>query len=273
MSMRSFACPRGPINRLKLFSKSLIVSLLENALVNEYLSTSILRIWNRPLVYGDVMMTRHHPPNSEPVSSKVIEIVFPELEGIEEKSSGLLESESSTITHVIFLKFDSFIFDLSIYDLFPPADRSDFIMRSSSMDLLTYISPPVQRGGGVFKKLSRLASRDLVYWCRDISLGRKVLDIVLMALAWDFVEKPRKAMKIIRQDIRRSLYGGFSFYDPGSQQEVDINKKAENQAKMTKLSMEWKRLCKNQGKSKIRQVRVTTEDSAVKTGAGTDEYY
>ncbi|GJT66383.1 reverse transcriptase domain-containing protein [Tanacetum coccineum] len=27
-------------------------------------------------------------------------------------------------------------------------------------------------------------------------------------------------------------------------QEVDINKKTENQAKMTKLSMEWKRLCK-----------------------------
>ncbi|GKE77326.1 hypothetical protein Tco_1543446 [Tanacetum coccineum] len=30
--------------------------------------------------------------------------------------------------------------------------------------------------------------------------------------------------------------------------EVDINKKTENQAKMTKLSMEWKRLCKIKAK-------------------------
>ncbi|GJX07245.1 hypothetical protein Tco_0195177 [Tanacetum coccineum] len=32
------------------------------------------------------------------------------------------------------------------------------------------------------------------------------------------------------------------------QMEVDINKKTENQAKMTKLSMEWKRLCKIKAK-------------------------
>ncbi|GKB73206.1 hypothetical protein Tco_0934618 [Tanacetum coccineum] len=41
--------------------------------------------------------------------------------------------------------------------------------------------------------------------------------------------------------------------------EVDINKKTENQAKMTKLSMEWKRLCRIKAK-----VRVNTEESAVK---------
>ncbi|GKA33880.1 hypothetical protein Tco_0720309 [Tanacetum coccineum] len=41
--------------------------------------------------------------------------------------------------------------------------------------------------------------------------------------------------------------------------EVDINKKTENQAKMTKLSMEWKRLCKIKAK-----VRVNTKESAVK---------
>ncbi|GJT68303.1 hypothetical protein Tco_1019783 [Tanacetum coccineum] len=44
-----------------------------------------------------------------------------------------------------------------------------------------------------------------------------------------------------------------------NKQEVDIIKKAENQAKMTKLSMEWKRLCKIKAK-----VRVNTEESAVK---------
>ncbi|GJV96924.1 hypothetical protein Tco_1548501 [Tanacetum coccineum] len=41
--------------------------------------------------------------------------------------------------------------------------------------------------------------------------------------------------------------------------EVDIIKKTENQAKMTKLSMEWKRLCKINAK-----VRVNTKESAVK---------
>ncbi|GJU82095.1 hypothetical protein Tco_1284460 [Tanacetum coccineum] len=43
------------------------------------------------------------------------------------------------------------------------------------------------------------------------------------------------------------------------EEEVDINKKTENQAKMTKLSMEWKRLCRIKAK-----VRVNTEESAVK---------
>ncbi|GKC41782.1 reverse transcriptase domain-containing protein [Tanacetum coccineum] len=43
---------------------------------------------------------------------------------------------------------------------------------------------------------------------------------------------------------------------------VDINKKTENQAKMTKLSMEWKRLCRI--KAKNVKVRVNTEESAVK---------
>ncbi|GJW40131.1 putative reverse transcriptase domain-containing protein [Tanacetum coccineum] len=33
-----------------------------------------------------------------------------------------------------------------------------------------------------------------------------------------------------------------TIFDPGISKEVDINKKTENQAKMTKLSMEWKRL-------------------------------
>ncbi|GKE82880.1 hypothetical protein Tco_1552880 [Tanacetum coccineum] len=44
-----------------------------------------------------------------------------------------------------------------------------------------------------------------------------------------------------------------------SVREVDINKKTENQAKMTKLSMEWKRLCKIKAK-----VRVNINESAVK---------
>ncbi|GJS88609.1 hypothetical protein Tco_0771245 [Tanacetum coccineum] len=56
----------------------------------------------------------------------------------------------------------------------------------------------------------------------------------------------------------------------------DINKKkkTENQAKMTKLSMEWKRLCKIKAKvQKCQSQSQIPEESAVKTGAGTEEYY
>nr|GFA49670.1 hypothetical protein [Tanacetum cinerariifolium] len=47
-------------------------------------------------------------------------------------------SSGSTITHsnIYLSDYDSFIFDLS-KDQFPPTDRSDLLMRSSSMDLLT----------------------------------------------------------------------------------------------------------------------------------------
>ncbi|GJV31131.1 hypothetical protein Tco_1391531 [Tanacetum coccineum] len=56
-----------------------------------------------------------------------------------------------------------------------------------------------------------------------------------------------------------------------SGEEVDINKKTENQAKMTKLSMEWKRLCKIKAKDQKSQSQSRRINS--QTGAGTEEYY
>ncbi|GKB62640.1 putative ribonuclease H-like domain-containing protein [Tanacetum coccineum] len=55
--------------------------------------------------------------------------------------------------------------------------------------------------------------------------------------------------------------------------EVDINKKAENQAKMTKLSMEWKRLCKIKAKVQKCQSQSQYRRISSQTGAGTEEYY
>ncbi|GJR38763.1 hypothetical protein Tco_1214447 [Tanacetum coccineum] len=54
--------------------------------------------------------------------------------------------------------------------------------------------------------------------------------------------------------------------------EVDINKKAENQAKMTKLSMEWKRLCKIKAKVQKCQSQSQYRRISSQTGAGTEEY-
>ncbi|GJX25680.1 hypothetical protein Tco_0231976 [Tanacetum coccineum] len=61
--------------------------------------------------------------------------------------------------------------------------------------------------------------------------------------------------------------------DQANQFEVDIIKKTENQAKMTKLSMEWKRLCKIKAKVQKCQSQSQYRRISSQTGAGTEEYY
>ncbi|GKE75493.1 hypothetical protein Tco_1537534, partial [Tanacetum coccineum] len=53
--------------------------------------------------------------------------------------------------------------------------------------------------------------------------------------------------------------------------EVDISKKTENQAKMTKLSMEWKRLCKIKAKVQKCQSQSQYRRISSQTVAGTEE--
>ncbi|GJS21261.1 copia protein [Tanacetum coccineum] len=48
---------------------------------------------------------------------------------------------------------------------------------------------------------------------------------------------------LFQMDVKSAFLNGFI-----NEEEVDINKKTENQAKMTKLSMEWKRLCRIKAK-------------------------
>ncbi|GJT81868.1 hypothetical protein Tco_1056210 [Tanacetum coccineum] len=63
-------------------------------------------------------------------------------------------------------------------------------------------------------------------------------------------------MKLSVQDIRRSTLRAASKWIS--------SKKTENQAKMTKLSMEWKRLCKIKAKVQKCQSQSHTENTAVK---------
>ncbi|GJU43185.1 hypothetical protein Tco_1200451 [Tanacetum coccineum] len=58
----------------------------------------------------------------------------------------------------------------------------------------------------------------------------------------------------------------------GQAKEVDINKKTENRAKMTKLSMEWKRLCKIKAKVQKNQSQSQYRRISSQTEAGTEEY-
>nr|GFC28694.1 hypothetical protein [Tanacetum cinerariifolium] len=69
------------------------------------------------------------PPDSELVSSEVMEIVIPEI------SSG----SPTTPSDISLSEYDSFMFDLSI-NPFPPADRSDFYELTD--ELISFISAP-----------------------------------------------------------------------------------------------------------------------------------
>ncbi|GJS32969.1 hypothetical protein Tco_0531351 [Tanacetum coccineum] len=66
--------------------------------------------------------------------------------------------------------------------------------------------------------------------------------------------------------VKRMCYRRMKFLSRiVDHEEVDINKKTENQAKMTKLSMEWKRLCKIKAKDQKKvKVKVNPEESTVK---------
>ncbi|GKB97872.1 hypothetical protein Tco_0984009, partial [Tanacetum coccineum] len=55
-------------------------------------------------------------------------------------------------------------------------------------------------------------------------------------------------------------------------EEVDIIKKTENQAKMTKLSMEWKDCANIKAKVQNARSEVNTEESASQTGAELKNY-
>ncbi|GJW45908.1 hypothetical protein Tco_0077554 [Tanacetum coccineum] len=126
--------------------------------------------------YENIDYVDASPPDAEIVSLEVVEIVIPEVGGIDDDilltikddilqiSSGSTttrsdyslpdyeafysdddhikeKSSGSTTTHADFSQYDSFIFDLSI-NPFPPADRSDFYHEEFADELAHIISPP-----------------------------------------------------------------------------------------------------------------------------------
>ncbi|GJT33699.1 hypothetical protein Tco_0924118 [Tanacetum coccineum] len=128
--------------------------------------------------YGeDIDYVDASPPDAEIVSLEVVEIVIPEVGGIDtdilltikddilqEISNGSTttrsdyslpdyeafylnddhtkeKSSGSTNTHADFSQYDSFIFDLLI-NPFPPTDRSDFYHEEFADELAHIISPP-----------------------------------------------------------------------------------------------------------------------------------
>ncbi|GJW73372.1 hypothetical protein Tco_0132742 [Tanacetum coccineum] len=98
-----------------------------------------------------------------------------------------------------------------------------------------------------------------------------IRDMFLPLFCIDVVDEETAKMKLeitskpIASDEINHLVLQIQMEGFGRAYEMDINKKAENQAKMTKLSMEWKRLCRIKAKvQKKVKVKVKTEESAVK---------
>ncbi|GJR63146.1 putative reverse transcriptase domain-containing protein [Tanacetum coccineum] len=87
---------------------------------------------------------------------------------------------------------------------------------------------------------------------------------------WRIDELLDLRFKVASDDLRDALSVIFGLSEL---KEVDINKKTENQAKMTKLSMEWKRLCKIKAKVQKMPKKSQYRRISSQTGAGTEEYY
>nr|GFA58389.1 hypothetical protein [Tanacetum cinerariifolium] len=94
----------------------------------------------------DIEYVEASPLDYELVSLEVMEIVIPEVGGIDAdilliiKDDILQISSGSITTHSDFSLYDSFIFDLSI-NPFPPADKSDFYHEEFADELAHIISP------------------------------------------------------------------------------------------------------------------------------------
>ncbi|GJU01876.1 hypothetical protein Tco_1112214 [Tanacetum coccineum] len=84
----------------------------------------------------------------------------------------------------------------------------------------------------------------------------------------EYKKKPKNQSR--SQKSQASVKSSQRKVNSWSTEEVDINKKTENQAKMTKLSMEWKRLCKIKAKVQKCQSQSQYRRISSQTGAGTD---
>ncbi|GJY19584.1 hypothetical protein Tco_0391075 [Tanacetum coccineum] len=154
------------------------------------------------------------------VSSKVMEIVIQNYEAfsndhIEETSSG----STTTYSDSSFSKYDSFIFDLSI-NSYHPSNRSDFHEEFAD-ELAQIISQPEYD----------------CFFKDEPELGNFTMDVVGNIFQ---KREPRvhvlNVLPTLELDFIPSSESIFAYV------EVDINKKTENQAKIDKLSMEWKDL-------------------------------
>ncbi|GJR39244.1 hypothetical protein Tco_1214928 [Tanacetum coccineum] len=124
-------------------------------------------------------------------------------------------------------------------------------------------------GGG-----SSVKSRSSV-WAGIIKVGCQIdkTKVELSTSLGRLVSSRNKAEQVSAKEgkcVRVESVIGEAF---GSGREVDIIKKTENQAKMTKLSMEWKRLCKIKAKVQKCQSQSQYRRISSQTGAGTEEYY
>ncbi|GKB37290.1 hypothetical protein Tco_0882232 [Tanacetum coccineum] len=163
-----------PVNSLSMGDEHLDTILATESDEDDHQISTMLSPSREDDSYEKIDCQMASPPDSEIVSLEVVEIVIPEVGGIDDilltikddilqNSSGSTttrfdyslpdyeafysdddhikeKSSGSTTTHADFSQYDSFIFDLSI-NPFPPADRSDFYHEEFAGELAHIISP------------------------------------------------------------------------------------------------------------------------------------
>ncbi|GKB23889.1 hypothetical protein Tco_0863290 [Tanacetum coccineum] len=133
---------------------------------------------------------------------------------------------------------------------------------------LSTITPLVVFGLGYSKGLTSLHPP----WSRSPLLTSRLLGRMYASQRrWGILSRPPKrsgCSNFSKSQEALNSTEEYFFLD-----EVDINKKTENQAKMTKLSMEWKRLCKIKAKDQKSQSQSQSRRISSQTEAGTEEYY
>ncbi|GJV77948.1 hypothetical protein Tco_1509532 [Tanacetum coccineum] len=185
---------------------------------------------------NDVEYVEASPPNSEPVSSKVMEIVIPEVGRIEDD---ILLIKDDTLREKL-LNVNRLVAKIeALKD--NPVPSSVVVTKSTS----TFPDLFLEETNTFDNSLPELET-----FCFNL-------------------EEPSSGSPTTHSELSLPDYKAFyidndHFKEKSSGKEVDINKKTENQAKMTKLSMEWKWTVKNQGPSQKMPKSVNTEESAVK---------
>ncbi|GJS20755.1 hypothetical protein Tco_0449387 [Tanacetum coccineum] len=153
-------------------------------------------------------------------------------------------------------KLDKDLYDSwkSIMELYMHnGEHRRMILESVENGLLIW--PTIEENGVTrTKKYAELVAKDLR---ERVQLLMQVNTKFLNSLPpeWSKFVTDVKLVKDLHTTNFDQIYAYLEQHELHANEEVDINKKTENQAKMTKLSMEWKRLCKINAK-----VRVNTEE-------------
>ncbi|GKC30530.1 reverse transcriptase domain-containing protein [Tanacetum coccineum] len=265
------ADPRVPLILRRSFLRT------DRALIVVYGEEITLRVDNEAITFNLDQTTRYSSTNDKSVNridiiDEVCEEYAPKLLGFSNKSSGCNPTPTSEplTSEFILEEIEPYLKDDSISPEIDHADcdpEGDICLIEKLLNNDLFQLPPMDLKQGEVIKAKSSMEEPPELELKDLPSH----------LEYAYLEENDKLPVIIAKglkDVEKEalLNGPFHGKSPTSR-EVDINKKTENQAKMTKLSMEWKRLCKIKAKVQKCQSQSQNRRISSQTGAGTEEYY